>query len=165
MFEQEIQVLKALANGINYFTGEKCEDDSILNDKDIIRTLYEVCEQLKNIVPDKIKKSEFICPFDIVDKFEYEEELSLTKIIEKIANLYPNMKKLKHTQISNILTQNGLLEKSTDKDSKSRTLATANAELYGIYNVQRTSKYGQTYQAIMYNKTGQKYILSLLKQL
>lgn len=165
MFEQEIQILKALANGINYFTGEKCEDDSILNDKDIIRTLYDICDQLKNIVPDKIKKSEFICPFDIVDKFEYKDELSLTKILEKIANLYPNMKKLKHTQISNILTQNGLIEKSTDKDGKSRTLATASAELYGIYNVQRTSKYGQTYQAVMYNKTGQKYILSLLKQL
>ena len=78
MFEQEIQILKALANGINYFTEEKCEDDSILNDKDIIRTLYEICDQLKNIVPDKIKKSEFICPYNIVDKFEYEEELSLT---------------------------------------------------------------------------------------
>lgn len=51
---------------------------SILNDKDIIRTLYEICDQLKNIVPDKIKKSEFICPYNIVDKFEYEEELSLT---------------------------------------------------------------------------------------
>lgn len=78
MFEQEIQILKALANGINYFTEEECEDDSILNDKDIIRTLYEICDQLKNIVPDKIKKSEFICPYNIVDKFEYEEELSLT---------------------------------------------------------------------------------------
>ena len=32
MFEQEICVLKALANGVNYFTGEKCKDDSILND-------------------------------------------------------------------------------------------------------------------------------------
>lgn len=47
--------IKSLANGINYFTEEKCEDDSILNDKDIIRTLYEIGDQLKNIVPDKIK--------------------------------------------------------------------------------------------------------------
>ena len=75
------------------------------------------------------------------------------------------MKKLKRTQISEILTQNGLLDKSADKDGKSITLATANAEQYGIYNVQRTSKYGQTYQVVIYNKTGQKYILTLLKHL
>lgn len=50
----------------NYFTEEKCEDDSILNDKDIIRKLYEICDQLKNIVPDKIKKSEFIWYINIV---------------------------------------------------------------------------------------------------
>lgn len=86
-------------------------------------------------------------------------------ILEKIANLYPSMKKLKRTQISEILTQNGLLDKSADKDGKSITLATANAEQYGIYNVQRTSKYGQTYQVVIYNKTGQKYILTLLKHL
>lgn len=73
---------------------------------------------IKEHSPDKIKKSEFICPYDIVDKFEYEEELSLTKILEKIANLYPSMKKLKRTQISEILTQDGLLDKSADKDGK-----------------------------------------------
>ena len=55
MFEQEIQVLKALANGINYFTGEKCNNDSILNDVDIIRTLFNICDQLKNIVHKKLK--------------------------------------------------------------------------------------------------------------
>lgn len=71
------------------------------------------------------------------------------------------MKKLKRTQISEILTQNGLLDKSADKDGKSRTLATAKAEQYGIYNFQRTSKYGQNYQVVIYNKTDQKYILTL----
>lgn len=45
MFEKEIQVLKALAKGVNYFTGERCKNDSILNDPDIIRTLYEVCDR------------------------------------------------------------------------------------------------------------------------
>lgn len=163
MFDKEIQVLKALANGINYFTGEKSKNDSILNDAEIIRTLYEVCDQLKNIVPEKIKKSEFVCPFDIEEKFEYEEELSLTKIIYKISVLYPNMKKLKYSQISECLFQKGLLEKLVDKDGKNKTIATDKAKQYGIYNVQKTSIYGQTYQVVSYNKDGQKYILSLLK--
>ncbi len=165
MFEQEIQVLKALANGVNYFTGEKCKDDSVLNDTDIIRTLYEVCDQLKNIIPEKIRKSEFVCPFDIEEKFEYEEEMNMTKIIDKISTLYPDMKKLKYTQISDILIQKGLLEKVVDKDGKNKTKATENANQYGIYNVQKTSMYGQTYQVVTYNKTGQKYILSILKNL
>ena len=64
MFEQEIQVLKALAKGVNYFTGERCKNDSILNDPDIIRTLYEVCDRLTNVIPEKIRKYEFVCPYD-----------------------------------------------------------------------------------------------------
>ena len=48
MLEKEIEVLKALANGVNYFTGEKCEDDSVLNDINVVRTLYNVCDYLQN---------------------------------------------------------------------------------------------------------------------
>lgn len=165
MFEQEIQVLKALANGINYFTGEKCQDDSILNDPDIIRTLFGVCEQLKNIVPEKIKKSEFVCPFDIEEKFEYVDELSLTGIIRKISILYPEMKRLKYSQIMEYLYQDGLVERIVDKDGKSKTIATDKAEQHGICNMQKTTRYGKPYQAIIYNEDGQKYLLSILKNI
>lgn len=165
MFEKEINVLKALANGVNYFTGEKCKEDSILNDVDIIRTLYEVCDQLKNIIPEKIKKSEFVCPFDIEERFDYEEEMNLTKIINKIYMLYPDMKKIKHSQITEDLIQKGLLEKVVDKNGKSRTMATDKANQYGIYNVQKVSMYGQPYQVVIYNKLGQRYILTLLKNI
>ena len=165
MFEKEIQVLKALANGVNYYTGEKCNNDSILNDIDIIRTLYEVCDQLGNIKPEKMRKSDFSCPFDIEEKFEYEDEMSLTKIIEKISTMYPDMKKLKYKQISDILIQQGLLQKEVDQNGKYKTEATDKANQYGIYNVQKTSIYGQTYQVVTYNKVGQKYVLSLLKNI
>lgn len=165
MFEQEIQVLKALAKGVNYFTGERCENDSILNDPDIIRTLYEVCDRLTNVIPKKIRKYEFVCPYDLDEKFEYENEMNMTQIINKISSLYPNMKKLKHSQISDILIKRGLLEKIVDRNGKNKTLATDMAKQYGIYNVQKTSMYGQTYQVVTYNRDGQKYILSLLKNI
>ncbi len=165
MFEQEIQVLKALAKGVNYFTGERCKSDGILNDPDIIRTLYDVCEQLKNVIPEKIRKSEFVCPYDIEEKFEYENEMNMTNIINKISALYPDMKKLKYTQISDILIKRGLLEKIVDREGKNKTRATDQAKQYGIYNVQKSNMYGQTYQVVTYNKDGQKYILSMLKNI
>ena len=132
---------------------------------DIIRTLYEVCDQLKNIIPEKIRKTEFVCPFDIEERFDYEDEMNLTKIIEKISMLYPDMKKLKHTQITENLIQKGLLKKLVDKDGKNRTIATDMANQYGIYNVQKVSMYGQPYQVVTYNRSGQRYILSILKNI
>lgn len=95
MLEKEIEVLKALANGVNYFTGEKCEDDSVLNDINVVRTLYNVCDYLQNQPKNlKEKKDEFVCPDDILEKFEYENEMSLTGIIDKISKTYPELKKL-----------------------------------------------------------------------
>ena len=38
--------------------------------------------------------------------------LNLTKIIDKIAQMYPNMKKVKHAQIAEILLQKWLIKKS-----------------------------------------------------
>lgn len=165
MFDQEIQVIKALANGVNYFTGEVCKDESILNHPKIIRTLYEVCEALSSITPEKIKKTDFVCPYDIEENFEYEDELSLTRIIERIGNLYPNMKKLKYTEVAAILIQKGILKKTSDDQGKSATVATEFAEQYGIYNATKTTQYGRDYNVIMYNKVGQRYVLAALKEL
>ena len=165
MFENEIKVLKALANGVNYFTGEKSANDSILNDVDIVRTLYQICDKLENLKPEKVQKTDFICPTDIEERFEFEDELNLSKIIEKIANLYPEMKKIKHTQITDMLIEQNLLERILDSNGKNRTLAKDNARDYGIYNVTKYSIYGRPYNVITYNKNGQKYILSLLKNL
>lgn len=79
--------------------------------------------------------------------------------------MYPDMKKLKYKQISDILIQQGLLQKEVDKNGKYKIEATDKANQYGIYNVQKTSIYGQTYQVVTYNKVGQKYVLSLLKNI
>ena len=163
MFEREIQVLKALANGVNYFTGEQCKDNCILNDAKIIRTLYEVCEHLKDFKPPKVKKGDFVCPFDIDEKFEFEDELNLTKIIQKISDMYPNMTKIKYAQITEPLLQQGLLKKVVGEDGKNKTVATEQAAQFGIFNMEKTTAYGQTYQVVTYNQVGQRLVLSIIK--
>lgn len=74
------------------------------------------------------------------------------------------MKKLKFSQISELLIQKGLLKKIVNKDGKVQTIATNNGNNYGIYNTQKISMRGQPYQVVIYNQIGQKYILALLKQ-
>lgn len=162
MFKHEIKILKALANGTNYFTGEICENDSILNDPNIIRTLYNICDELENI---KIKKNEFIYPLDIEEKFPYENELCITKITEKISKLYPDMKKINYKLITEQLIQNGILERIIDKNGKNITIAKDNAKEYGIYNVSKINAYGVQYNSVTYDINGQKYVLSLLKNI
>lgn len=163
MLEKEIEVLKALANGVNYFTGEKCEDDSVLNDINIVRTLYNVCDYLQNQPKSlKEKKDEFVCPDDILEKFEYENEMSLTGIIDKISKTYPELKKLKFSIITNALIEKEMLAKVMVNGSE-RTRATDSAKNFGIYNRQKTSTYGRPYLAVCYNQLGQKNVLNLLK--
>lgn len=164
MFDQEIQVLKCLTDGVNFFTGEKCSGDCILNDVDIVRTLCKVTDVLSNLKPEKIKQDEFVCPVDLMDKFEYEEEMNMTSIIEKISKLYPDMKKLKHNQITEILIEKGMLTKVVNRAGKSRSLATPKAREFGIYNVHVVTKNGK-FDIVNYDINGQKYVLTCLKEL
>ncbi len=164
MFEEQIKILKALANGINYFTGEKCDENCILNDPKIVRSLYNICDDLKNIKPEKLTKNVFICPTNLENEFSYENELNLTNIINKIAELYPEMKKPKHKAITDFLKAHGLLEEKIE-GGKRKTIATPKAKQYGIYNIKKPNFYGQIYEVVTYNKDGQKYILSILKNL
>ncbi len=164
MFEEERQILKALANGVNYFTGEKCENDSILNDTNIVRALYSVCDILENITVRKSSVAEFVCPRDIMEHFEYEDEMNLTSLINKIATMYPNLKKLKFNYITELLIQKGVLEKSRGKDGAIRTIATELGKDFGIYNVKRSSVYGKIYNVVIYNKIGQQHVLTILKE-
>ena len=165
MYEKETAVIKALAEGVNYFTGEKAEDDSILNDANVIRVLFRVYDILKSITPEKIKKTEFICPHDIEEKFEYEKALTMTGIRTKISMLYPGIKMFKNKQLTELLIQRGALERVVNENGYLKTVATQNAKQFGVYNEERTTMYGKTYQAIMYDPNGQKLVLSLLKEL
>lgn len=161
MFEKEINVLKYLANGINYYTGEKCLSDSILNDPNIRRTLFSICNLLQSNNGNKVK---FIAPPDIIENFQYENELNLTQIIDKLSIMYPTMYKANRKLIVKALINKGLLKQETDKNGRINTIATEVAELYGIYNVQKyTNYYHYPYNVVMYNENGQRFILSILK--
>ena len=166
MFEEDILILNALANGVNYFTGEKSSNDSILNDINIVRTLFNICDKLKNITPDKIKKTNFQFDISILDNFEFENRtISLTEILRKVAQLTPTMKKIKYSQVFDVLNRKGVLVKKQYDDGKSRTIATDFANQYGIVNLQKISPYGKKYTSVGYDINGQRYVLSVLNEI
>ena len=165
MFKEDIAILTALANGVNYFTGEKCKEDSILNDVNLIRAIFNLAEKLKDITPKKVKKSEFQFDVSILDNFEYEDRfMSLSEILKKVSLITPTMKRVKYSQVFDVLNRKGLLVKTQDSSGVTRTLATENAEEYGIKNLEKTSMYGRKYSTVGYNVQGQKYILSILNE-
>ena len=162
MYSQEIEVIKALANGVDYFTGEKCDNDSILNDPNIVRALFRVCNILSGVKTERIKKTDFVCPCDIEERFNYQDKMVISQIRDHISELYPNMKKIKLPSVYEMLIDKGLMQITTDKQGKSHRIATEKAKEYGIYNEERSSQYGN-YQVVVYNKQGQRFVLSLLK--
>ena len=163
MFEEEIQVLKALANGVNYFTGEKCSEDSVLNDGKIVRVLFNLCDKLKNAKIAISKKLNFEINQEMINNFPYEDrDITLTSIINKLTGLAPNMKRLSHTQVFEVLSNKGLLVKNANEKNELQTQATELAKQYGIFNVERISPYGKPYQAVVYNRQGQAFVLTAL---
>ncbi len=165
MNDLEIEVLRALANGVNYFTGEKCENDSILNDPNIIRTLFNVCNTLSAAKSNDSQKSEFSCPDNIEDLFEFEKELSLTKIVQKVNLVCSGTKKLKQSLVKETLKEMGILKTIVNNHGGTRSVASDEAQAYGIYNVQRTTMYGVPYTAVVFNEDGQRFVLSVIKDM
>ncbi len=165
MLGNEVEVLRALANGVNYFTGEKYEENSILNDPNIIRTLFNVCESLSQERPKTARKSEFYCPENIEEAFEFEKELTLTKILQKVNAMNPNTKRLRQAVVKDALIEAGVLKTSTDAYGKTRYFATDDAKKHGIFNVQRTTMYGKPYSAVVFNEAGQRFVLLTIKDM
>ena len=164
MFDEDIEFLTALANGVNYFTGERCESDSVLNDINVVRALFNLRDKLAMIKPNNVKKVEFQFTDEIVNNFDFEDKkITLSEIVRKIAKAAPMMKKIKYGQIFDVLSEKGLVEKRIDVNGSSKGYATEKAIEFGITNIDKVSVYGKKYTSIVYDRKGQEFVLSILK--
>lgn len=167
MYKTEIQILKMLANGINYFTGERCESDSILNDVNISRTLFNVCEILQSSKKKTSKKNgdDFVFYDSILTDFPYENRyISLTELLRKIGILHPLGQKPRFNFVADLLMSAGMLENVVDNSGSQKKMATAAAADFGIRNLEKVSINGYPYSLVGYNEQGQRYVLEALKE-
>ena len=164
-----IEYMKRMAEGNNPVTNRPAENDSVINDVNVVRCLHYVEEVLKFVRDDKKmkgKKKE-ITSFEILNQFSYKKDLPISKLFAQINELTveTGTKKLSYKKIIEGLLKEGYLEevycKEMDKNIK---IPTQKGLDIGIYTERREGANGGIYYVTLYEEKAQRYIVENIER-
>ena len=167
-----ISYIKRMAEGNHPVTNRPAEDDSVINNPNVIRCMYfiqEVLEQVKSnngVIVTKKKKGRLPFPFEVLKEYRYEKDKSISHIISQIGELVdnPEVKMISYKPITDWLKSADYLGEKIDMLSgKKTTIPTTKGEQLGIYMEERISMRGDSYQVVMYNKRAQEFLVENLE--
>lgn len=169
-----IKYVERIADGCNPVNNAPLENDVILNNPNVIRCMYfikDVLEEVRNnggmIGGKNGKEPALPFPLEILDRFSYAEDKSITHVLnqiyEPIADM--NVKKVSVTRVTAALKEGGyLLEEPDSETGKTRKVPSAKGGELGIYLVEREYN-GRMYQSVTYNRNAQEYVVGLIRKL
>lgn len=174
--EVAIKYVERIADGCNPVNNVPLENDSVLNNPNIIRCMYFIKEVLEEVQINggtvggkQGKKSESMLPFpiEILDSFTYREDKSITHVLsqiyEPIAEM--NVKKVSVTKVTTALKEEGyLLDEPSPETGKTRKVPSERGKELGIYMIEREFN-GRAYQSVVYNREAQEYVVSLIRRM
>lgn len=176
MKQEELIMLKEnlelLANGQDPKTGYYV-DDTILKssfNKCVLRNAASIIDLLLKLgfnstYSDKRKKLNFYISPEKLEKIEISKKpipisVFTYKINEHIDD--SKMKKLKASQITAWLMNEGYLDEIENEDGKKFKVLTEKSSSIGISAQERTSEYGNNYKVNLYSEDGQRFIIANL---
>lgn len=169
-----IKYVERLADGRNPVNDTPLEKDDILNNPNIIRCMYfikAVLEEVRSnggIVGGKNGKVPALAfPVEILDKFSYVEDKSITHVLnqiyEPIADM--NVKKVSVTKVTAALKEEGyLLDEPNIETGKTRKVPSKKGRELGIYTIEREYN-GRMYESVTYNQNAQECVVRLIRKL
>lgn len=174
-----IKYLQRITDGRNPVNNMPAEEDTVLNNPNVIRCMFfvkEVLEEVRNndgvIISKKTKskresfpKEPF--PFEILNEFQYQEDKSIAHFLMQIhAPLEGrNIKKISPQAITNWLKKERYLTMEYCQEvRKESTVPTKKGKELGIYTERRTYP-TNTYLAVIYNRNAQEFLVKNLKEI
>lgn len=163
-----IVYLQRIADGNNPINNMPAEEDTVLNDPNVIRCMFYVKEILEEIQRNncvigkkrsKDEKAKF--PIDVLSKYEYKEDLTISHFMEQINSLIDTAKykRLVYNPVLKWLIGNGYLQEETIEGKLSK-IPTEKGKQIGIRAENRENLNGATYIALVYDKRAQEFIIS-----
>ena len=164
--EIAIKYVERIAKGYNPVNNMPAEDDSALNNPNVIRCMYfikEVLEDVKERENSAIKKAKSKEPFplSVLKDYQYQEDKSITHFLKQLYSPLEDgtFKKIPPQRITAWLKENGYLTEENSQDTKkSTTIPTERGKELGIYTESRTFN-GKIYLAVIYNQSAQEFIV------
>jgi len=164
------EILRKMANGINPLNGEPLAEGSFLHDPRMIRCMYFIQEVLNRAIDGQLKTSaNKLGAFVITAEEKLRVELpqgrigvnEFAKCVNRVIDLN-NSKKVSGLELNKRLKKMGVLEEEMLADGKTRTVAGAKSQEYGIETEKRNYN-GNEYEMILFNDLGKKYLLDNLE--
>ena len=170
--EKAIQVINALSEGIDYYTGEILDDNNILNNPKYIRLFKYIEDVLKYKVnlnkSASSKKVDFSITKEQIDQIQIPNEtLSISKVCAYI-NEYVNlndMKGLTGQGLNQALSKMGVIESTKVADKIYWFVTDEYKEDYGIVTREYENAKGIKFVSLNYEPKAQKFILDNLLEL
>ena len=166
--------VERIADGCNPVNNVPLENDDILNNPNIIRCMYFIKDVLEEVrrnggmIGGKVGKEPALpFPMEILDRFTYLEDKSITHVLnqiyEPIADM--NVKKISVTKVTAALKEEGyLLDELNSETGKTRKVPSAKGRELGIYLVEREYN-GRIYESVTYNQQAQEYVVEVIRKL
>lgn len=170
-----ILYLQRIADGNNPVNNMPAEEDSVLNNPNVIRCMYFVKEVLEEVKRNdgvigrktrKSKKAEF--PVESLESFVYQEDKPITRFVEQInIGIDENrFQKIKYKTIQDWLKLNGYLEERLfEQFGRVFNVPTEKGERLGIRYEMRKSMRDIDYIVTVYGKSAQEYIVKNLEKI
>lgn len=171
--ETAILYLQRIADGKNPVNNMPAEEDTVLNNPNVIRCMYFVKEVLEEVkrnngcVGKGVKrrdKQEF--PMEALAAFAYREDQAISNLVRQINESVDDRvyRKLTYKPIVQWLKLNGfLIEEFSQEFNKPTTLPTEKGNRLGIRAEKRYSSQGAGYMQILYGKQAQEFIVRNLE--
>lgn len=170
--ETSIEYVKRMAEGRNPVNNELVEDDSVLNNPNVIRCLYFIEDVLKEVqksngkVGAKSKRQLF--PLEHLNSYRYQKNVPISVLAKQLNEGLDKTqyKKISYKSITSWLKAMGYLDIVEDKEwNNKHAIPTDKGKSIGIYEEERTSSSGKIYHVVMYNENAQEFIVHNMRNI
>lgn len=172
-----ITYVNRMAEGKNPINNFSIDDDTVLNNPNVIRCMYfikEILEEVKHnegyigkrTKPKKSERAEF--PLNELKRFSYTGDAHITYFVKQINELVDCgiYKKINYKLVVRWLLKNNLLQEVFDERSNTfKKCPTEEGLQLGIRLNKKYTDGGQIYESVVYNKTAQEFIIKNMEQI
>ena len=167
--EKAIAYIQRIADGNNPVNNTPADEDSVLNNPNVIRCMFFVKEVLEEVkrnngyIGKKAKKTDKASfPIEVLENFAYTEDKAISKFVNQINELIDDTvyQKLHYKVITQWLKRNGFLEEKYSQEfEKTIKLPTDKGVQLGIRTEKSRNGRGLEYVSVLYNQSAQNYII------
>lgn len=174
--ETALLYLQRITEGRNPVNNMPAEDDSVINNPNVVRCMFfikEVLEELKRNDgyigrrPKANKDStKMDYPIENLRNFVYTEDKPISKLVEQLNNTADMTvyKKLSYKPIIEWLKENGYLETKHTDQNRTVTMPTEKGRSLGIRAEARHNE-KTSYDLILYSEQAQKFIVENMDEI